>query len=54
MKKDGGLTAAQLAWVLEQFRIGDEARIPGGGSVSEMRAYLADLRSRLARLSMPR
>jgi hypothetical protein len=29
-RKDGGLTAAQLAWVLSQIQLGDDARIPGG------------------------
>jgi hypothetical protein len=28
--KDGGLTPAQLAWVLSQVTIGDDAALPGG------------------------
>ena len=54
MKKDSGLTPAQLAWVLSQIHIGDDARIPGARSPEEVREYLADLRARLARLAMPR
>ncbi|HVS09930.1 MAG TPA: nucleotidyl transferase AbiEii/AbiGii toxin family protein [Planctomycetota bacterium] len=54
MKKDSGLTPAQLAWVLSQIHIGDDARIPGTRSPEEVREYLADLRTRLAGLSMPR
>jgi hypothetical protein len=52
-RKDGGLTPAQLAWVLSQITIGDEARLPGGGAPSELREYLRDLIDRLARLAHP-
>jgi hypothetical protein len=54
MKKDSGMTPAQLAWVLSQIHIADDARIPGARSPEEVREYLADLRARLARLAMPR
>ena len=53
MRKDAGLTAAQLAWVLSQVEIGDEASLPGGVPASELREYLEDLRSRLLRLALP-
>ena len=52
-KKDGGLTPAQLGWVLSTIEIGDDAILPEGFSVAELRALLADLRARLARLGLP-
>jgi len=52
-EKDGGLTPAQLAWVLSEIELGDAAVIPGGGSVNELRAYLDALEARLARLAFP-
>ncbi len=53
-RKDGGLTPGQLAWVLSEITIGDDARLPGGVSVSELRAYIADLIARLSRRAFPR
>lgn len=53
-KKDAGLTPAQLGWVLSQVTIGDDASPPGGVSVPELREYLRNLVSRLARLAYPR
>jgi hypothetical protein len=52
-RKDGGLTPAQLAWVLSQMTIGDEATLPGGVAPSELRDYLRGLIDRLARLAHP-
>ena len=52
-RKDGGLTPAQLAWVLSQISIGDEARIPGGGAAADLRRYLRDLIDRLVALARP-
>ncbi|HET7291475.1 MAG TPA: nucleotidyl transferase AbiEii/AbiGii toxin family protein [Vicinamibacteria bacterium] len=52
-RKDGGLTPAQLAWVLSQITIGDEATIPGGVTPKELRDYLRGLVDRLARLAHP-
>lgn len=52
-RKDGGLTAAQLAWVLGDLELGDEAKPPGGVSVTELREYLGGLRARLARMAFP-
>ncbi|MDP9122819.1 MAG: nucleotidyl transferase AbiEii/AbiGii toxin family protein [Acidobacteriota bacterium] len=51
--KDGGLTPGQLAWVLSQIRIGDDAVIPGAPSVEELRRYLQELAERLTRLAYP-
>lgn len=53
-RKDGGLTPAQLAWVLSHVSIGDDAAIPGGVSPADLQAFLADLIARLTRLSFPR
>jgi hypothetical protein len=52
-RKDGGLTPAQLAWVLSQISIGDEGRIPGGGVAADLRRYLHDLIDRLVALARP-
>jgi len=52
-RKDGGLTPAQLAWVLSQITIGDEARIPGGVPAGELRRYLEQLIDRLVGLARP-
>jgi len=53
-KKDSGLTAAQLSWVLDKIKIGDEARLPGDVPAPELRAYLLDLARRLKRLALPK
>jgi hypothetical protein len=53
MEKDGGLTSAQLAWVLSSIRIGADANPPGGVSSGELQAYLEDLVARLARVARP-
>jgi hypothetical protein len=52
-RKDGGLTPAQLAWVLSQITIGDGALLPGGVKPSELRDYLGGLVGRLTRLARP-
>lgn len=52
-RKDAGLTAGQLAWVLSQIEIGDDARLPGGVAVNELRQYLRHLENRLAKLAFP-
>jgi hypothetical protein len=53
MRKDAGLTAGQLAWVLSQVEVGDDASPPGGVAVAELRGYLSDLVSRLTALAYP-
>jgi hypothetical protein len=52
-RKDRALTPAQLAWVLSEIRIGDDARIPGGVAVPKLREYLRGLIVRLSRLALP-
>lgn len=53
MRKDAGLTPAQLAWVLSQISIGDDASIPGSLSVAEVRSFLTELVARLTRFAFP-
>jgi hypothetical protein len=53
MRKDGGLTAGQLAWVLSQIGIGDDATPPGDVTVEELRRYLSELIERLTKLAYP-
>ena len=52
-RKDGGLTPAQLAWVLSRITIRDDADLPGRVDPVELRDYLDDLVDRLARLAHP-
>ena len=53
-KKDSGLTPAQLAWVLNQIKFGDDIKPPGDISVTELRDYLSNLIDRLKRLALPK
>ena len=52
-RKDGGLTPAQLAWVLSQISIGGDAALPGGVAPRQLRDYLRGLIDRLIRLAHP-
>ena len=52
-QKDTGLTPAQLAWVLSQITIPDDATVPGGFLASELRSFLFHLIARLTRLAYP-
>ena len=52
-RKDGGLTPAQLSWVLSQVHIDDGASIPGGVTPPELRAFLDELVAQLARRAFP-
>lgn len=54
IQKDGGLTPAQLAAVLSEWRLGADAQVPGGVSVAELDAYRTELIQRLTRLAFPR
>jgi predicted nucleotidyltransferase component of viral defense system len=53
-QKDGGLTPGQLAWVLSQIEIGDDAVPPGGASVEDLRLYVERLIQRLTALAFPK
>lgn len=52
-RKDAGLTAAQLGWILSQIRLGPDLAPPGGISRMELQQYLDELVKRLARLAYP-
>ncbi len=52
-KKDTGLTPAQLAWVLHQIKLGDDAQPPDDLAVAELRGYLNNLTDRLKQLAFP-
>ncbi len=52
--KDSGFTAAQLAWVLSQIAIGDDAAIPGDVRPDELRGFLHSLVERLTSIARPR
>lgn len=51
--KDGGLTAAQLAWVLSHISIEPDALVPGHITAAALDQYRLDLIDRLARLAVP-
>lgn len=53
-KKDTGLSAAQLAWVLSSIRLSDSAELPGDVSVEEMRHFLDELIIRLQKTAVPK
>lgn len=52
-KKDSGLSPAQLAWVLNQIKFGDDAQLPDNISLDELRDYLDDLINRLKKFAYP-
>ncbi len=52
-RKDTGFSQAQLAWVLSQTRIGDDARLPGDSDLASLREYQRVLISRLTRAALP-
>ena len=51
--KDGGFSASQLAWNLEQFQIADDAPVIAGMAPLQLRRYAAELRDRLLVLATP-
>jgi nitrogen fixation protein len=53
IQKDGGLTPAQLGWILSQIKIPDGAELPGGVEAADLRDYLHDLELRLSRMAFP-
>jgi hypothetical protein len=53
LAKDGGCTAATLAWVLSEISIPDGIRLPAEVSARELRAFVADLVVRLRRAALP-
>ena len=52
-RKDAGLTAAQLAWILSQISIDKAASLPGDTDPAELLRFLDELIERLTRLAHP-
>ncbi len=52
-KKDAGFTSSQLAWVLEQTSIGDDARIPEGRTAPDLRRFVKSLIELLRHAAFP-
>lgn len=52
-RKEAGLTPAQLAWVLSELEIADDASIPGGVTPAELRDYVERLVERLTAMAFP-
>lgn len=53
LAKDGGCTAATLAWVLSQVEIPDGTPLPGNVEASELRDFVTNLVRRLRRAALP-
>ena len=51
-RKDGGVAAATLAWILDGLRIGSEAEVPGVTAV-ELETFRRELVVKLRALAMP-
>ena len=52
-QKDGGMSPGQLAWVLSEIELGDDAEPPGGVSVQELRTFLQQAREEMSDLAFP-
>jgi predicted nucleotidyltransferase component of viral defense system len=52
-RKDAGVSAASLAYVLDQWRIGEQAQLPGGADPRQVEQFRRALVSRLAELALP-
>jgi Nucleotidyl transferase AbiEii toxin, Type IV TA system len=52
-RKDGGVSAATLAWLIEGLRIPADVPLPGGVKAAELEAFRGDLVLRLRRLGFP-
>ena len=52
-RKDGGLTPAQLAWVLSQMELSETEAIPGNVPREEIDRYRRELIDRLLVLARP-
>lgn len=52
--KDGGCTPATLAYLLSEWPLPDNAKLPAEYSVAELRAFKAALAERLVRAALPR
>ncbi|MCP3957858.1 MAG: hypothetical protein GY719_08400 [bacterium] len=52
-QKDGGMSPGQLAWILSEIELSDDAEPPGGISVQELRAFLRQLQKEMSELAFP-
>lgn len=52
-RKDGGMSPGQLAFILSEIQIGDDAEPPGGVSVEELRAFMRQLKKDMSELAFP-
>jgi hypothetical protein len=52
-RKDAGVSAATLAWVLDSVRIGEDAALPGGGDPTDLERFRVDLVRQLRALARP-
>lgn len=53
LAKDGGCTPATLAWLLSEIVIPDGVALPGGVDAATLRAFVAELITRLRRAALP-
>jgi hypothetical protein len=51
-RKDGGVSAAVLAWIVDGIRLGPDAALPGV-TVPELESFRGDLVRRLRALELP-
>jgi len=51
--KDGGCTPATLAYLLSEWPLADNAKLPAEYSVEELRAFKGALAERLVRAALP-
>lgn len=52
-RKDGGVSPATLAWILDSLKIGADASLPGGVPALELERFRRDLVARLRRMALP-
>lgn len=52
-RKDGGVSAATLAWLLDAVKIGKDSPLPGGVSVDDLEGFRRQLVVELRRLAKP-
>jgi predicted nucleotidyltransferase component of viral defense system len=52
-RKDAGASAANLAYVLDQWHIGPAAQLPGGADPGDLERFRLELVERLAQLAFP-
>lgn len=52
-RKDGGVSAATLAWVLDSLKIGADASLPGEVPAAELERFRRELVDALRRMALP-